>query len=423
MLAEDTHTIRNVVVTRRGLLFVFAHAQDAPSKDARRHGKRALVQQPLAGADGGEPEAKRARQAAATQQGAAAAAAATVAPPSPPPPSVEAVAAAWSMHRVKATDDTTQPAGTPYWFNSLTMESRWEAPQQPQQPPQQQTQQQQQTQTQTQMQQSKDEAPAAEADSGQPQSQSGGSRRPSRRRSSVERFEAGPASGKLGHADDASEEQPEEEDSDNEEEEEPVEVTADVWEAQSGGSRRPSRARAQVEHFEAGPASGKPDHVADAEEEEEARGQQQQEAAREVGACPVCVAGSGKPAGHRGPHVGSKNSCQLKQAAATPAAAEEGKTAAAAASGLQRPSNFVGVSWDKKERKWRANIRDGGKKKHLGRFGDEHEAARAVDTAARRLRGEDAHGGRSAGVKWLRLNFPSDREAARAQALGMPAAR
>ena len=61
----------------------------------------------------------------------------------------------------------------------------------------------------------------------------------------------------------------------------------------------------------------------------------------------------------------------------------------------------------------------------LGSFDDEREAARAVDTAAQRLRGDDAHGGRAAGPKktWLRLNFPTKREAARAKALGIPAAR
>eukprot|EP01046_Picozoa_sp_COSAG06_P022893 COSAG06_NODE_1795_length_8376_cov_3.340462_8_plen_117_part_00 len=57
----------------------------------------------------------------------------------------------------------------------------------------------------------------------------------------------------------------------------------------------------------------------------------------------------------------------------------------------------------------------------LGSFDDEREAARAVDTAAQRLRGDDAHGGRAAGPKktWLRLNFPTKREAGRAKALGM----
>lgn len=56
---------------------------------------------------------------------------------------------------------------------------------------------------------------------------------------------------------------------------------------------------------------------------------------------------------------------------------------------------FVGVSWNKKRRKWRAQSKHDGKRQHLGHFNDEQEAARAVDTAARRLRGEDAHGGRA----------------------------
>ena len=85
-------------------------------------------------------------------------------------------------------------------------------------------------------------------------------------------------------------------------------------------------------------------------------------------------------------------------------------------------SEYVGVSWQKQNRKWKAQISHDGKTQHLGYFDDEHEAARAVDTAARRLRGEDAHGGRG-GSNWLRLNFPSKREAGRAKALGMPAAR
>jgi hypothetical protein len=102
---------------------------------------------------------------------------------------------------------------------------------------------------------------------------------------------------------------------------------------------------------------------------------------------------------------------------------EQDKAAAIVASERQGPSRFVGVSWNKKDRKWMAQLKHDGKSQYLGYFDDEHAAARAVDTAARRLRGEDAHGGRAGKSNWLRLNFPSKREAGRAKALGMPAAR
>jgi hypothetical protein len=73
-------------------------------------------------------------------------------------------------------------------------------------------------------------------------------------------------------------------------------------------------------------------------------------------------------------------------------------------------SEYVGVSWNKKRRKWKAQISHDGKNQYLGSYDDEREAARAVDTAARQLRGEDAHGGRFGMGHWYRLNFPTDAE-------------
>eukprot|EP01045_Picozoa_sp_COSAG04_P001434 COSAG04_NODE_48_length_31217_cov_204.046758_15_plen_1201_part_00 len=78
-------------------------------------------------------------------------------------------------------------------------------------------------------------------------------------------------------------------------------------------------------------------------------------------------------------------------------------------------SEYVGVTRSKSGRKWEASISHGGKIQHLGSFGEEEAAARAFDAAARRLRGDQAHGGRGDSTQqtnaW-RLNFPTDEEAA-----------
>lgn len=64
---------------------------------------------------------------------------------------------------------------------------------------------------------------------------------------------------------------------------------------------------------------------------------------------------------------------------------------------LPTSSRYKGVSRTKRERgKWAAHIEKGGKKTHLGVFGDETDAARAYDAAAREFFGEFA-----------RCNFPA----------------
>jgi hypothetical protein len=57
-------------------------------------------------------------------------------------------------------------------------------------------------------------------------------------------------------------------------------------------------------------------------------------------------------------------------------------------------SKYKGVWLDKKTRKWRAQICFGGKKKHLGYYNDEAEAARVYDAAAVKFHG-----------RFARLNF------------------
>jgi len=53
-------------------------------------------------------------------------------------------------------------------------------------------------------------------------------------------------------------------------------------------------------------------------------------------------------------------------------------------------SKYKGVTWNKKSKKWRANIEKGGVKKHLGLFTNEEEAAKAYDEMAKIYHGEFA---------------------------------
>jgi hypothetical protein len=87
-----------------------------------------------------------------------------------------------------------------------------------------------------------------------------------------------------------------------------------------------------------------------------------------------------------------------------------------------RTSKFTGVCWDKTNRTWKAQIKHDGRNQYLGTFAEaeEEDAARAFDETARRLRGAQAHGGRSGSRTWS-LNFPTEAEVTAASQL--PAAQ
>jgi hypothetical protein len=61
-------------------------------------------------------------------------------------------------------------------------------------------------------------------------------------------------------------------------------------------------------------------------------------------------------------------------------------------------SQYKGVSWERRQRKWKAQVRVNGQIQYLGYFTDEEEAARAYDTAALATWGD-----------YARLNFEEDR--------------
>lgn len=54
-------------------------------------------------------------------------------------------------------------------------------------------------------------------------------------------------------------------------------------------------------------------------------------------------------------------------------------------------SDYLGVTWDKCNNKWKASISINGKQKHIGRFSNEKEAAIARDEAAKKHHGEFAN--------------------------------
>ena len=58
--------------------------------------------------------------------------------------------------------------------------------------------------------------------------------------------------------------------------------------------------------------------------------------------------------------------------------------------GRNNTSGYKGVSWAKRERKWRAYIRENGKLKGLGYYDDPKEAHEAYKQAAIRIHGEFA---------------------------------
>ena len=96
-------------------------------------------------------------------------------------------------------------------------------------------------------------------------------------------------------------------------------------------------------------------------------------------------------------------------------AAAEAEAAAQAAEALvakrqaagQPTSRYVGVSWNKKGRKWMAYTKQDNKLESLGFFVDEEQAARAFDATALHLRGAEAHGGWHAQARRVpHLNFP-----------------
>jgi len=53
-------------------------------------------------------------------------------------------------------------------------------------------------------------------------------------------------------------------------------------------------------------------------------------------------------------------------------------------------SGFKGVSWDKRKKNWKVDIRINNKTKYIGNFASKEDAAKAYDTAAKQYHGDFA---------------------------------
>lgn len=58
---------------------------------------------------------------------------------------------------------------------------------------------------------------------------------------------------------------------------------------------------------------------------------------------------------------------------------------------INSTSKYLGVDYDSKRNRWKSRIRSNGKEKHLGRFINEIDAAKAYDIAAAEIHGEFAN--------------------------------